>query len=213
MSDIRCKPGHPFSRPRCPLATKANFAPPRLGGAEEIPASHGPHRWLPPLCVPPSDQILLPRPEFRVVDCGERQHRRLALRAVRQCPRRQFCRRAVRRARRFVQGSHKNEYGCHCTTPTALHTGVCHQEGDPILREADCGHSLWGDEGVACQEGQRTYRRHRSVLLYEVARDDGLRRRSGGPAKASTTKTREAHHSVSTIAVRKVTNSRQRRLP
>jgi len=24
------------------------------------------------------------------------------------------------------------------------------------LREADCGHTLWVDEGLACQEGQRT---------------------------------------------------------
>src|SRR2546423_4617225 len=32
-----------------------------------------------------------------------------------------------------------------------------HQEGDPTtLREADCGHTLWIDEGLASQEGQGT---------------------------------------------------------
>src|SRR6266568_2610770 len=33
----------------------------------------------------------------------------------------------------------------------------CHQEGDPTtLREADRGHTLWVDEGLASQEGERT---------------------------------------------------------
>src|SRR6476620_5591921 len=33
----------------------------------------------------------------------------------------------------------------------------CHQEGDPTtLREADRGHTMWVDEGLASQEGERT---------------------------------------------------------
>src|SRR5262245_58457480 len=87
--------------------------------------------------------------------------------------------RAVCRRRKLVEGSNKNERGDHQAPHYGLARGIkrnhctkpqiawrdeqferiryCNEQGDPTtLREADCGHSLWVDEGLASQEGEGT---------------------------------------------------------